>query len=179
MERYIPGTLLRFKNAQSVSIASYFGCRSLCNDTGLKIQSGFKEDTISISGLMAVPTVSTSLYLSGIVDTVLLQTPTRSSSSLSQISAVAGEVAMILGLSFIACTFFFAASTAAFSSGSSIFKRDSASSSEESFFADLLSEDLASSVLLLEDLLSDAESLLVGLSVLLSVFALESLLFFP
>ena len=167
MERYIPGTLLRFKNAQSVSIASYFGCRSLCNDTGLKIQSGLSEDTISISGLMAVPTVSTSLYLSGIVDTVLLQTPTRSSSSLSQISAVAGEVAMILGSSFIACTFFLAASTAAFSSGSSISKRDLASSSEESL-SDLLSEVFLSAVLLLS-----------VSSVLLSVCVVESLLFFP
>ena len=116
----MPGTLLRFKNAQSVSIASYFGCRSLCKDTGLKIQSGFREATISISGDMAVPTVVKSLYLSGMVETVLLHTPTKSSSNLSQISAVAGEVAIILGVSFMAATFFFAASTAAFSFGSLI-----------------------------------------------------------
>ena len=132
MERYIPGTLLRFKNAQSEPMASYFGCRSLCKDTGLKIQSGFKEERISVSGLMAVPTVSTSLYLSGMVDTVLLHTPTRSSSSLSQISAVAGEVAMILGSPSGSCTFFFAASTAAFSFGSVIFNNDSADSEEVS-----------------------------------------------
>ena len=73
-----------------------------------------------------------SLYLSGMVDTVLLHTPTRSSSSLSQISAVAGEVAMILGSPSSSCTFFFAASTAAFSFGSVIFNNDSADSEEVS-----------------------------------------------
>lgn len=46
---------------------------------------------------MAVPTCVTFSYLAGIEDTLLEHTPTRSMSNLSQISAVAGEVAMILG----------------------------------------------------------------------------------
>ena len=60
MERYMPGTLRRFRNAQSVSIASYLGCRSDWRLAGLKIQSGFRESTISISGAMEVPTCVTS-----------------------------------------------------------------------------------------------------------------------
>ena len=78
---------------------------------------------ISISGLMAVPTWVRSSYRSGKEEMVLLHTPTRSRSSRSQISAVAGDVAMILGSSSIAATLAFAASTAAFSSGSSIARR--------------------------------------------------------
>ena len=116
----MPWTLRRFRNAQSVSMASYLGCRSAWRVAGLKIQSGSSDATISISGAMAVPTSSASAYRSGSSEMELEHTPTRSSSSRSQISAVEGEVAMILGSSSIPCTFAFAASTAAFSSGSVI-----------------------------------------------------------
>ena len=120
-ERYIPCTLLRFKNAYSVFFSSSnFGFKSVSREEGAKIQSGFKEDTISISGLMASPTFFTFLYLDGILETLLFGTPTRSRSSLSQISATAGDVATILGLPDNALTFAFAFNTACFSFGSVI-----------------------------------------------------------
>ena len=97
-----------------MSTASYFGCKSLCNDEGERIQSGCTEETISISGLIAVPIFFTFLYLDGIVDTVDEQTPASSILSLSHISAVAGDVAIMRGFLPSFSTFSLAASTAAF-----------------------------------------------------------------
>ena len=104
---------------------SYLGSRSDWREIGLKIQSGFRDATISISGLIAVPTVVASLYRSGMVEILLEHTPTRSSSSLSQISATAGDVATILGVPSMERTFAFATSTACFSTGSVIVSIDS------------------------------------------------------
>ena len=91
---------------------------------------------------MAVPTWGRSAYRSGTSDMVVLQIPTRSRSRRSQMSAVAAEVAMILGAESIASTLAAAASTAAFSCGSVICSRllavcsspaESSVSSDDSF----------------------------------------------
>ena len=96
MDLYIPSTLFRLRKADFVFIAAYLGCKSLSRLEGLSIQSRSREASISVSGFIAVPSCVASLCLSGIVLTVEEQTPTRSISSLSHISATAGEVAAIL-----------------------------------------------------------------------------------
>ena len=62
-----------------------------------------------MSGLIAVPISGRSSYRSGIVETEVEHTPTRSSSRRSQIAATAGDVAISLGSFPSACTFCLAA----------------------------------------------------------------------
>ena len=91
---YIPSTDLRFRNIDRTPMPAYLGCKSPCKVDGLMTQSGSMDLTISTSGDIAMPTCVALSYRLGIVLIFDLHTPTRSSSSLSQMSAAAGDVAI-------------------------------------------------------------------------------------